>query len=290
MDTESQDLLKSIIEDREHGSTQIALNLLNYISEKLHNVEIPYLVGFLEDLERKVMERRSLILPSNILHIFKENVKALSKLGIEIGIEKIVSMIRESYINALNTAVKNAVDLLEDFKKIFTLSYSSQVFKILVNLREVDVYIVPGWPVMDGLKMYRELALKNINVKLYPDLSIGEAVTKCDLVLLGSDAVLSDSSLVNRTGSRVAAMIAKENELDVYSVTDSLKLDFRSLWIPETWVIEDNVKLEFEIFEVVEDKFVDGYISEMGLDHPEMFVEKSLEKLKDFWLRIYEKI
>ncbi|MEM1677282.1 MAG: hypothetical protein QW095_05550, partial [Nitrososphaerota archaeon] len=100
MDTESHDLLKSIIEDREHGSTQIALNLLNYISEKLHNVEIPYLVGLLEDLERKVMERRSLILPSNILHIFKENVKALSKLGIEIGIEKIVSMIRESYINA----------------------------------------------------------------------------------------------------------------------------------------------------------------------------------------------
>lgn len=285
-----RDLPRSIIKDREHGSTQIALNLLNYISEKLRSIEISCLRSLLEDIEREVMERRSLILPSNILYILKENIKPLSEVDIEISIGKIVSMIRETYIDALESAVKNAVNLLEGFKKIFTLSYSSQVFKILLNLREVDVYIVAGWPVMDGLKMYKELALKGINVKIYPDLSIGEAIAECDLVLLGSDAVLPDSSLVNRTGSRIAAKIAKEGGVNVYSVTDSLKLDFRGLWIPETWIVEDDAKLEFEIFEVVEDKFVDGYISEMGLDAPQRFVERSLEKIKQFWLRIYEKI
>ncbi|MCS7126310.1 MAG: hypothetical protein NZ929_05305 [Aigarchaeota archaeon] len=280
LDSEVYQKIREIVNDKVHGSTQIALNLLKFLSRVLEKVEVERVGRVLDEVLEVAMERPSMILPINMVSILKEIVKRSIDKGEEIDIKRIVDILTLSYSQSLDKAVDNAVDALRGFRKIFTLSFSSQVLRTLRKIKDVEVLITVGWPILDGLRASRELSSSGVKTYLYLDSSINDAVTSSDAVFIGCDAILVDGTVINRSGSRTATLIAKKESIPSYVICDSLKLDSMKVWKSERWKYSlEDLEVEFHVFEKVEAEFFSEYISEMGRDDWRNFVDKALRKV-----------
>ena len=283
MESEFYQRVRDIVDDRIHGSTGIALNLLNFLSEKLIYPEISQVRKVLDEVLRIVKKRSSIILPANLAYILNEAIDISTSRGIKPDIRRVTGLLLSSYNQKIRKAVENAVDALRGYRRIFTLSYSSQVINTLKKVLGVEVSVVAGWPILDGVRALRELTSRGAKIRIYPDSSIYEAVSSSEAALLGCDAVLLDGSAVNRSGSKVATLVCYEKFIPVYVICDSVKLDFQSIWKPETWNYEfEGIEMNFQVFEKVEPSLISRYISEIGQDTPRDFVEKALREIRDY--------
>jgi len=283
LESEFYQRVRDIVDDRIHGSTRIALNLLTFLSEKLIYLEIPQVRKVLNEVLRIVKKRSSIILPANLVYILGEAIDLSTSRGIKPDIRRITELLLSSYNQKIRKAVENAVDVLRGCRRIFTLSYSSQVINTLKKMLGVEVSVIAGWPILDGVKALRELTSHGVKMRIYPDSSIYEVVSSSEAALLGCDAVLLDGSAVNRSGSKVAALICYEKSIPVYVICDSVKLDLQSIWKPETWSYEfEGMEMSFQVFEKVEPSLISRYISEIGQDTPRDFVEKALREIRDY--------
>jgi translation initiation factor 2B subunit (eIF-2B alpha/beta/delta family) len=283
LESEFHQRVRDIVDDRVHGSTKIALNLLTFLSEKLVYLEISQARKVLDETLRIVKKRPSIILPANLVYTLNEAANLSTSRGIKPDIRRITELLLSSYNQKIRKAVENAVDVLRGYRKIFTLSYSSQVISTLKEMLSVEVSVVAGWPILDGARAFKELTSHGARVRVYPDSSIYEAVSSSEAALLGCDAVLLDGSAINRSGSKVAALICYEKSIPVYVICDSMKLDFQSIWKPETWNYKfEGIEMDFQLLEKVESGLISRYIYDLGQDTPRDFVEKALREIRDY--------
>ncbi len=271
--------LREIILDRESGSSEIGLKLLRLIRDEIGpDLEIRP-AELLESMLSIALERSSMILQINLLSVMREAVLQLQP-SVKI-LTKMSSRLLEIYADTLSAAVSNAVRELEGISRIFTLSYSSQVFKTLSGLRNVAVYLTAGWPLLDGLKTGERLRSLGIEVHVYPDAALAEAVEQSDAVLVGSDAVLRDGTLINRSGTLLAALVS-DGKKPVISIVDSFKLDRLGVWRPEyTTHFQDNFRLSYRLFEATSPSFFTAYVSELGALRPVEFVKLAEGKISE---------
>jgi translation initiation factor 2B subunit (eIF-2B alpha/beta/delta family) len=75
----------------------------------------------------------------------------------------------------------------------------------------------------EGVTLARKLGAEGIPVKLIVDAAACWFVSQVRLVLVGADA-LSAQGLVNKTGTAVLALAAKNLGIDIYSLTSTAKL------------------------------------------------------------------
>lgn len=275
--------VRDIVSDRIHGSTIITLNLLTFLSDALMHVETSRAIKILEEILKITKERRSIILPANLVYVLKKTIELSSTMEEKTDIAKITKLLLSSYDQEVKKAAENTVDVLRNYRKLFTLSYSSQVLRILERVPNVEVSITTGWPLLDGYKAFKEFRSRGVKARIYPDSSIYEAIFLSDAVILGCDAVLTDGSAVNRSGSKVAALICYKESIPLYIVCDSMKLDFQSIWSPEIWsYIFEEEMMDFQVFEKINSSYVSNYISNLGLHTPEDFVSKALRKIENY--------
>ncbi len=283
MEEEIHRRVREIVNDRVHGSTQIALHLLEFLSETLTRLEESQVHRVLHEVLNIIKNRSSIILPSNLVYILEKAVDSSLKITGRVNFRIIAERLSKYYVDDIVRVVGNAFEVLKDYRKVFTLSYSSQVLNTLKKLRDVEVFMITGWPLFDGVRAFKELSSQGLRVKIYPDSSILEAVCSSEAVLLGCDAILTNGSMVNRSGSRLAGLICNEKSIPLYVVCDCMKLDFQHLWRPEIWGYDlEDIHMDFNVFEIVEASLITGYISELGRDVPVDFVEKALRKIESY--------
>lgn len=275
--------IRNIVNDRIHGSTTIAVNLLTFLSDTLRDVEISEAIRYLDKVLRITKERSSIVLTTNLLCILRKSIELSSTIEERTDVWRIARLLLSSYNQDTAKAVENAVNVLKDYRKLFTLSYSSQVLRILEKVPCVEASTIAGWPLLDGLRTLRELKSRRLKVRIYPDSSIYEAISSSEAVVLGCDTVLLDGSAVNRSSSKTAALICGEVSVPLYIVCDTMKLDFQSIWSPEEWeYMFEEEKMYFRVFEKIEPIYVSSYIYDLGVDDPKDFVEKALNKIKEY--------
>ncbi|MEM2017293.1 MAG: hypothetical protein QXY32_07335 [Nitrososphaerota archaeon] len=275
--------VREIINDKIHGSTTIAVNLLTFLSDELMYVDLNKAIRIIDEVQRIVEERSSMVLPSNLIYVLKKTIELSSSIEEKTDIVKISKLLLSSYVEDTTKAVENSVEVLKDCKRIFTLSYSSQITRILERTPAVEVCITTGWPLLDGYRAFREFRSKGLGAKIYPDSSIYEAISSSEAVILGCDAVLMDGSSVNRSGSKAVALICHDLSIPLYIVCDSMKLDFRSFWNPETWLYTfEEEEMRFQVFEKIESGYVSSYISNLGFHTPRVFLDEALRKIENY--------
>jgi len=276
---ELQSRLRAIITDRESGSSEIALRILRLLSEepRFMSYRSTGAVKLLDSLVTTALERPSLVLPVNLLSVIREAL--LRSQSLDINISRLSSRLLEIYSESLSMAVSNAVKRMRGFDRIFTLSYSSQVLRTLTSLRDVSVYLTVGWPLFDGLRAAEKLRDSGVNVHVYPDAALAEAVQLSDAVVVGCDAVLSDGSLVNRSGTLLAALAA-EGERPVISIVDSFKLDRLNAWRTETTTQrQGDFELSYSLFEGTPPRLLSEFVSEIGALKPLAFVHEAEKRI-----------
>ena len=109
---------------------------------------------------------------------------------------------------------------------ILTHSRSSTVVASLVeaNRARIDFSVIAteSRPGMEGRALARSLRRQDIHVTLIADAAASLAMDQVDFVLVGADTI-TPRSLVNKIGTRMIALAARERGLPAYALCDQSK-------------------------------------------------------------------
>jgi translation initiation factor eIF-2B subunit delta len=126
---------------------------------------------------------------------------------------------------AVDAAAEEAAALIPKGATLITLSRSSTLvaaFRRLVS-REVSVVVSESRPLLEGRVLAGELDRLGIQVQLITEAQLGHFVGQADIALVGADAVLADGSLVNKAGTYLLALAAREADVPFWVCCESFK-------------------------------------------------------------------
>jgi translation initiation factor 2B subunit (eIF-2B alpha/beta/delta family) len=181
--------------------------------------------------------------------------------------------------------------------RILTLSNSSTIrtaiLHAVASLTEFDfrVTILESRPRCEGADMAAQILAAasdqtRLSIRIVPDCAVGTVSQNIDIVLLGADRISSTGEVSNKSGSLAAALCAKQQNKDVavVVVSDIDKIaapgleqdntehhpsrELSAAWAPDTRnKLEEHNKVDVygDWFEWVPAKFIDAYVTEMGV-------------------------
>ena len=187
------------------------------------------------------------------------------------------------------TKINKAALKLINNNIIFTHCHSTNVVKALINAkkkgRRFQVYNTETRPLYQGRKTAKELKQAKIKVTMFVDSALGIALSgeqknkKPSKVFLGADA-LTKKGVINKVGSEVISIIAKQNKIPVYIIANSWKfikskVSMENRKLNEVWgKAPKQIKIKNPAFEFVDKKYIKGIVSEFGLMSYNQFLKK----------------
>jgi len=115
---------------------------------------------------------------------------------------------------------------------LMTYSYSSSVIDLLGRLKPRHVIVSEARPAHEGIRMARELKSQGISMTLITEAQMALFVQEADAVVVGADTILPEGDLINRIGTRLLALAARDAEVPLYSISETLKVAAPSEPIP----------------------------------------------------------
>ena len=171
---------------------------------------------------------------------------------------------------------------------IITLSYSSTVLEALRRLQPARVIVAESRPLNEGVKAAEALAASGIHVTLITDAQVGLFVRQAEAAVVGADAIRPDGSFVNKAGTRLLALAAREAKVPLYVVSETMKAgaarEPAEEGDPREVYPDEGLDVRNVYFEEVPARVVTAYITEHGLARPsEMrrYARRAQELLRD---------
>ncbi|MFB6082228.1 MAG: NUDIX domain-containing protein [Halanaeroarchaeum sp.] len=167
------------------------------------------------------------------------------------------------------TAERAAAALADE--RVVTLSRSGTVEDALTRGDPAGVTVAESRPGGEGVAVAERLAEAGVDVTLTTDANLPGAVESGSLVLVGADTVLADGAVVNKVGSRAAALAAADAGVDCYAVCASDKISpdesvpIEAGHPPALYEGDRDVDEANPVFERVPARLVDGAITEAGI-------------------------
>lgn len=173
---------------------------------------------------------------------------------------------------------------------VMTYSYSSTVSELLSRLKPRRAIISEGRPLGEGIRLARELRSAGIAVTFITEAQMALFVQEADAVVVGADTVLPEGDLINKIGTRLLALAARDAEVPFFSATETLKVAAPSAPLP--FAPEDGRTREITsvrwlevrnvYYEATPGRLVSGYITEEGLVKPSK-VQPFARRADDNW-------
>lgn len=112
-----------------------------------------------------------------------------------------------------------------DTPTVLTLSTSGTVLAT-IERAEPSVYVAESRPKREGTDLTERLAERGFDVTLHSDAAIASVLDTepIDALLVGADTVLSDGRILNKVGTRGAAIAAHTEDVPVYVVAAADKI------------------------------------------------------------------
>lgn len=151
-------------------------------------------------------------------------------------------------------------------------------------------------PRYQGRTTAAELAKAGIDVTSAVDGAMNMFMKKADIVIVGADSVTSRGDLINKIGTSTLAHIARMNDVSFYSAAELYKYSPMTIFgtrerieqrdRKEVWEKPPRgVKIANPAFEATAAKYINGYITELGVIPPQTFFAMATEKLG---IKLYE--
>ncbi|MHA1298359.1 MAG: translation initiation factor eIF-2B [Candidatus Helarchaeota archaeon] len=174
---------------------------------------------------------------------------------------------------------------------ILTHCHSSAVIEILKKAhkdgKDIKVIATETRPKFQGHKTVKELLDFGIDTTMIVDSAMRWIVRHrpIDLILIGADAITVEGTILNKIGSKLLALVAKEHNIPFYVAVTMLKYnpqsEFGNLEIIEMRtkeeVFEDappTLKILNPAFETVSRDLISAFITEIGVFPPVLISEK----------------
>jgi translation initiation factor 2B subunit (eIF-2B alpha/beta/delta family)/8-oxo-dGTP pyrophosphatase MutT (NUDIX family) len=160
--------------------------------------------------------------------------------------------------------------------RVLTLSRSGTVLAALRRAEPEAVYVAESRPAREGVGVAEELAAAGVDASLLVDAAVGHVLVEADVdtVLVGADTVLADGTVVNKVGTRLAALAAADAGADCYAVcaTDKIlpgtDVDLEA-GPPEEVHRGADVEVLNPTFEAVPGRHFAGVVTERGMLSPD---------------------
>jgi len=168
-------------------------------------------------------------------------------------------------------AIRNAMVSISA-QVITTMSNSHNVREFVSSSEASRIYVLESRPMLEGRIMAKSLSESGKEVYLISDAEMCLAVSKSDAVVVGSDSVLSDLTLIHKVGTFPLAICARVLRKPFYSLTMSMKFeqDYEYRTYPE-FVQHPCSELGYDgkclnvYFEKTPADYVSAYFSDSGM-------------------------
>ena len=220
--------------DREHGASELALMALHVLkgamtdeSAKSPDALLTYLSNVAWHLR---MTRPSMAALTNatafvLYHARKALNQSKQVSNLRARISEIFDEYETNCRNASHIISRETECLLADNTTILTHSYSGTVVNAILSSSKKNLHIIvtESRPLNEGVKTAERLSEK-YDVTLITDAQAGHFIGQSDIVLIGADTVLSDGTVVNKVGTHLIALAAEWQNVPVYVLCQTDKL------------------------------------------------------------------
>jgi len=150
--------------------------------------------------------------------------------------------------------------------------------------KNIKVYATETRPKFQGHITARALARAGIEVTLIPDTAVRLVMREVDKVLVGADTVAANGAVINKIGTSVIALAAKEANVNFFVAAETYKFSPTTV-IGELVVIEErdpkevvpesyirkysSVNIRNPAFDVTPPEYIDVIITERGIIPPQ---------------------
>lgn len=253
--------VESVREDRTHGSAYVSVRALEVLRDRAaEGADWPTLVGCATEL---LEARPSMAALANRVNraMFETDGSRSAALedAAKTGIDRAAGADRR--------AAGHAAGLIEG--TVLTLSRSGTVREALLAGEPDRVVVLESRPDREGVGVAEGLAAE-LDVTVTLDAAVSHVMPGVDRVLVGADTVLADGSVVNKVGTRTAAVAAAHEGVPVHAVAAVDKVSPSSEPTlesidPGAITDDDRVGVDCPLFDRTPAGLVTGIVTEEGV-------------------------
>lgn len=275
-------IIGTILNDHNFGSSAVARNFLIDLQSLIESPgcsrsEVETLLSDAQSI------RPSMVILKNIAVQLRTDLIAGDPDNWRPRLSNTISEIRQKLETAQQRVAEICGTYFEQHKirSVLTHSNSTLVRAALEYLCQHQmisrVTCTESRPLFEGLSLARSLAGK-IQVVIIPDSQFDHALNESDCFLIGADVIDKDLNIINKSGTRMMSLAARDRNRQVICLADSFKFlasgSVRDIHLENHPVSElghrlpETMTLQNRCFEIVEADLIDVIISEQGFLKP----------------------
>ncbi|MFQ5934961.1 MAG: translation initiation factor eIF-2B [Acidiferrobacterales bacterium] len=224
-------LVERIRHDREHGASELARQCLMGIADCARDTnvnDVTTLRDGLVQLAHELQRTRPTMAP--ITNLVERWLATFSKANAgELDAVRAQAVIcAQALIAESEQAVKkgaaHAAELIGPGKTVITHSLSSTVIGVFEILGKcVKAIVTESRPPSEGRRLAERLSALGIATDFITDQQMALFVQHADVALVGADTVAADGSVINKAGTCLLALAAREWKIPFYVCFESFK-------------------------------------------------------------------
>jgi ribose 1,5-bisphosphate isomerase len=204
----------------------------------------------------------------------------------------LVSEVSGDFLESLEQSKKRIACIgskrISQNSRVLTHCHSSTVMNMLKQAKAdekvFEVVCTESRPVFQGRITAKEMLDSKIKTTMIVDSAVRHFVNQVDFVLVGADAITSEGNIVNKVGTSMIALAAKEARTPFYVATELLKFDPVTVFgsyerieergTEEVWSSPPHgLIIRNPAFDVTRRDFIHGIICEEGIVPPHSISE-----------------
>jgi len=212
---------ETIAADDEHGSAYLSIRALEVLRDEAGVLAARG--DEVDEAELREVARALLDARPSMAALRNRVNRVMADTGTPVAVENAAIAGIERAIEADAAAARRAAETVEG--SVLTLSWSGTVLDAL-RTAGGEVTVAESRPAREGIDAAEALADAGLSVRVCTDAAVAHLLASggIDCVLVGADTVLPDGRVVNKTGTRGAAIAADREGVPVYAVAASDKV------------------------------------------------------------------
>jgi ribose 1,5-bisphosphate isomerase len=284
------DTAENIKQLRIQGARNVAIAAIKALETGAKESNAKTREAFLEELsEAKTVlfaSRATEPLMRNAVRCVLQDVESSKKTGVpELAAD--VSQVVGQFLELLEQSKERIASIgskrISNRSRVLTHCHSSTVMNMLKSAKQegktFEVVCTESRPVFQGRITAKEMLDAGIKTTLIVDSAVRHFMNEVDFVVVGADAITSEGNVINKIGTSMVALAAKEARTPFYVATDLLKFDPVTVLGAYERIEERNPKEVWDTpphgliirnpaFDVTRREFIHGIICEEGILPP----------------------
>ncbi len=278
-----QTRIRAVAEDRTSGASALARHCLQIGADSALYFPAKDTPSLIETLAAQAAEmaasRPSMAPVHQLLSRWRREVEGLHSLDLDTARRRAANaaaVIASLSHDAVRRLAQHARELIGDGQCIITHSLSSTLEEVFSGLRErgIRVIVSESRPLFEGRRLAKKLSGWGFDTTLITDAEMGLFVAEANVVLVGADSLLEDGSVVNKVGTYLLAVAARDRSVPFYVCCESFKQrspDMGALELEEMSPAElgaadlTKVNVRNVYFDITPRRFITGWVNEEGV-------------------------